>query len=31
MIELAGILDMYNNGVGGIGPDSCSEDTGSDD
>lgn len=26
IIELAGILDMYNNGVGGLGPDSCSED-----
>ncbi len=26
MIELAGILDMYNNGVGDLGPDSCSED-----
>jgi hypothetical protein len=26
IIELAGILDMYNNGVGGLGPDACSED-----
>lgn len=26
ILELAGILDMYNNGVGGLGPDSCSED-----
>ncbi len=27
MIELAGILDMYNNGVGDLGPASCSEDS----
>jgi hypothetical protein len=26
ILELAGILDMYNNGTGGLGPDSCSED-----
>lgn len=26
MIELAGILDQYNNGIGDIGPDSCSEE-----
>lgn len=26
MIELAGILDMYNNGMGDLGPPSCSED-----
>jgi hypothetical protein len=25
-MELAGILDMYNNGIGDIGPPSCSED-----
>lgn len=28
-IELAGVLDMYNNGVGGIGPEHCSEDANS--
>ncbi len=26
IIELAGILDMYNNGIGDLGPESCSED-----
>jgi hypothetical protein len=31
IIELAGILDMYNNGIGGLGPDSCSEDATSGD
>jgi hypothetical protein len=26
VLELAGILDMYNNGIGDLGPPSCSED-----
>ena len=26
MIELAGVLDQYNNGEGALGPAHCSED-----
>ncbi len=31
MIELAGVLDQYNNGIGDLGAEHCSEDETSDD